>query len=366
MFDLFNSKDYAPSYQTPKVANLYAEFSRRGNRKKYVLGRNIYAKSLIDSYQFDAVIDDFTEEKSFYGLPVIRASECDSDCLVLNAAGGSPLSAKRKLDALGVTSMDYFSFFVVSGRYLKDIRFNEGFQQIFDARKSQFFNLYSLFGDDLSRTLFQKAMGFRYFLDIDLMRGIDNDLLNQYFDPLIGRVKGATFYDIGGFDGYTSINFIKRFLDYAEVHVFEPDPVNFEMLQNRLLDYPRITLHNYGLGSFSGTLSFDSRGSESKVCSQGGVSVEVKQLDTLDISPPSFVKVDVEGAELDVLRGARKTFKRAKPHMAIACYHYPDQMLDIVEYVTNEISSEYDIFFRHYTESIYESVLYLKSRSACS
>ena len=60
-----------------------------------------------------------------------------------------------------------------------------------------------------------------------------------------------------------------------------------------------------------------------------------------------YIKLDIEGAELDMLHGAAKTISRWKPKMAISAYHKPEDLWTLANYVKS-LRSDYEFKFRHY------------------
>ena len=71
----------------------------------------------------------------------------------------------------------------------------------------------------------------------------------------------------------------------------------------------------------------------------------------------TFIKMDVEGAELESLKGAEKTIKKYKPKLAIAIYHKEDDILSIPQFIL-ECRDDYKFYIRHYTSCNFETVLY--------
>lgn len=70
-----------------------------------------------------------------------------------------------------------------------------------------------------------------------------------------------------------------------------------------------------------------------------------------------FIKLDIEGAELECLKGAKETIKKFKPKLAICLYHDIDHFVSIPKYL-KELMPEYDLFIDHYTIHLGETVLY--------
>ena len=60
-----------------------------------------------------------------------------------------------------------------------------------------------------------------------------------------------------------------------------------------------------------------------------------------------YIKLDIEGAELDMLHGAAKTIARWKPKMAISAYHKWEDLWTLANYVKS-LRSDYEFKFRHY------------------
>lgn len=147
-------------------------------------------------------------------------------------------------------------------------------------------------------------------------------VLDDFLSPLAGRFAAATALDIGANIGNHSLFFAQRF---RAVHAFEPNPRTFGVLSvnARLVD--NITPHNIGLGAEPGTLSlaFDplNVGEASLVSPTDGVTapnhcdVRVERLDDIaaDFGSVALVKIDVEGFEPQVLRGAAKFLRDQRP-----------------------------------------------------
>lgn len=71
----------------------------------------------------------------------------------------------------------------------------------------------------------------------------------------------------------------------------------------------------------------------------------------------TFIKMDIEGAELESLKGAQKVIQRDKPKLAICIYHKPEDMVELPLYI-KELVPEYKFYIRHHSNFINETVLY--------
>ena len=128
---------------------------------------------------------------------------------------------------------------------------------------------------------------------------------------------------VGG-HGKTESNF--------SIFALEPDPQNFAKLQAYLTSLQdrgaSITALPYAVGRRRETLRFSASGTDNaSVALDGSVTVEAVSLDELlaDESP-TFIKMDIEGFELEALAGVAATIRRCRPIMAITVYHLCDHL----------------------------------------
>jgi hypothetical protein len=101
--------------------------------------------------------------------------------------------------------------------------------------------------------------------------------------------------------------------------------------------------------------------SSSSITEDGDVMINVDRLDNLSHIAPSFIKIDIEGSEFSAICGAKKVILRNHPRLAISVYHKPGDFWRIPELILG-IRDDYDILIRHYTESIYETVMFFLPR----
>lgn len=85
----------------------------------------------------------------------------------------------------------------------------------------------------------------------------------------------------------------------------------------------------------NGKLYFNSNSSCSKISNEGDIAVDVIKLDDFfkTHEKPTFIKMDIEGAELAALRGCADTIREYKPKLAICVYHKPEDIFEIPEYI---------------------------------
>jgi FkbM family methyltransferase len=90
-------------------------------------------------------------------------------------------------------------------------------------------------------------------------------------------------------------------------------------------------------------------------------SVETVTIDEtmarLEVPRVNFVKMDIEGAELDALRGGEQTIRRHRPKLAISLYHKPDDFQTIPRWLT-ELDLGYKFYLGHHTIYQNETVLF--------
>lgn len=129
----------------------------------------------------------------------------------------------------------------------------------------------------------------------------------------------GVLYDVGCNWGYHSIHLASRTRFAGTIHAFEPWPSTFRSLANvvRQLGLTGvIQCHNFAVGQRQGEGAMAcgaNCGCAHLVESGGGTRVQVQALDELDLPPPDVIKVDTEGHEEQVFRGAAKLLERHRP-----------------------------------------------------
>lgn len=98
-------------------------------------------------------------------------------------------------------------------------------------------------------------------------------------------------------------------------------------------------------------------GSATKVGNDGSLKITTALLDSIEKERITFMKIDVEGAESQVIDGAKHTIKKDHPRLAIAAYHKSSDFWALPQQIL-AIRSDYDIYMRHYTEGKDETVLF--------
>jgi FkbM family methyltransferase len=234
------------------------------------------------------------------------------------------------------------------------------------ARAAEMAPGYAVLSDDKSRHEFCARIRWRCLLDYSCLRQPD-PAAEMYFPPDLFRLlAGEVLVDCGAFDGDS----IRAFLDLAggrfdHIYAFEADSRNLATLERYCaglaLDIAaRITVLPYAVGRQNGTLRFCAEGSVgSKVVDSGpAIEVRCRSLDSaLACTSPTFIKMDIEGAELEALAGGREIMGRCRPVMAVCAYHKCDHLW-IIPQLLKTANPDYHIFLRRYAEDCWETVYY--------
>lgn len=215
--------------------------------------------------------------------------------------------------------------------------------------------------DEKSKIIVQEIIqkrksGFFDYTDI-------RSLGSEYFNSDIFEIsENEVFVDGGGFDGDT----IEEFSEftkgkYKRIYSFEPQKNKAEIIKNKLWRYgDKVVLFEKGLYDCSTELYFSDGNASLSGRIEDAKTHNV--ITTIDIDSAineevSFIKMDIEGAELKALQGAAETIKRYKPKLAICIYHKPEDIWEIPKYI-DSLVPEYKFFVRHFGWRYTSTVLY--------
>lgn len=185
-----------------------------------------------------------------------------------------------------------------------------------------------------------------------------------YFDTNIFEASdNEIFIDGGSYGAETSVDFAGWCPSYKKIYAFEPDGENIMKCRKTIKNHSirDIELFHAGLWSSSGSLSFKHAGdfgTGSYIENQGEQAIRVLSIDeVLKGDPVTLIKLDIEGSELEALKGAKETISSCKPKMAICIYHKPEDIFEIPIYIKSLVK-EYKFAIRHYSTYLYDTVLY--------
>lgn len=218
-------------------------------------------------------------------------------------------------------------------------------------------NLMQLLKDEKSKFVLEKLIEFRKTFDFNIFPQIKEPSNKQYFEDFVPN-DNDIFIDGGAFDGDTVINFLKfQNNKYKKIYFFEPDKTSIEQAKKNLAQYKNIEYHAKGISDFTKKLKFNSRGDFGSVfCEDGEIELECVALKDIVKEPKAFIKLDIEGAEIDAINGAESFFKNGSP-FAICVYHKPSDIWQIPKLISN-LNPNYNFYLRHYSNTVFETVLY--------
>lgn len=187
----------------------------------------------------------------------------------------------------------------------------------------------------------------------------------QYFDlHELHWNEDYVYLDGGSFNGDTIIDFLTWCNGkYKKIYAFEPDMENFNDLKKRVIEYsiPNIEIYNLGLWSEATRLKFDNTHSiASKISTIGHnlIDVNVNSIDNLlNGSSINYIKLDVEGAEIQALKGAYYTIRQYKPQLAVSIYHKNNDFLELPLFIKSNFPF-YQFYIRKYSPFSAETILY--------
>lgn len=224
--------------------------------------------------------------------------------------------------------------------------------------------LLTLLADEKSRQVWTGAMDYRVYGTF-LKKNIC-DMKWEYFPEDITHLsEGEVFIDCGAYIGDTVQSFIdytkKKNIKYKKIVAFEPTKDHFNQLNSFFGKRKDIICINKGISSKREIISFnivENGASRIVEGSCGNGHLEVIDLDSVkECRDATFIKMDIEGAEMEALKGAKNLIKKNKPKLAICIYHSNEDMHRIIRYV-HELVPEYKLYVRNHSGEALDTVLY--------
>jgi FkbM family methyltransferase len=133
--------------------------------------------------------------------------------------------------------------------------------------------------------------------------------------------EGDVIIDAGANIGCYGIAFINKAGQNGMLHAFEPSKESFECLEHNLGKFDNVELYNSALSYKKGYCEVirenDNVGMNYVKETNKTEATRVTTIDSLALNKVDFIKIDVEGDELNVLIGAYQTITKCKPTMYI-------------------------------------------------
>jgi FkbM family methyltransferase len=179
---------------------------------------------------------------------------------------------------------------------------------------------------------------------------------------------GDAVIDAGACFGDTALSFAQAVGPDGRVHAFEPMPRQRAVLKRNLdrnAELARhIEVHPFAtLDTSRKTLRFADAGVAARLSDEGEIAVQTIAIDDFvrdsDVRP-TYIKMDIEGAESLALNGARETLRVFKPKLGISIYHSYEDLFGIIGQI-HEIEPAYQFFIDHHTVYNEETVLYARA-----
>ena len=324
------------------------ETLKSDNKPVVLYGMGLGAEKIMDTLsQYGVCVsdifasDEFVRGHSFRGFKVLKYSEvCEKyeDFNVVLCFASHLDDVIEKIEQINSEHTVFAPDVPVAGNGL--------FSREFIAENEDKFDfVYNSLADEKSRQTYIDILSFKVSGKIEyLLKSFSEK--DEIYTDILKLTPFENIIDLGAYDGDT----IREFLEhtggeYSYITALEPDEKNFRKLLKNTEELFDITCFNMGAWDKKDTLIFESNAGRNSKLSSSGKSVDVIDVDSLELAP-TFIKMDIEGAELKALCGAEKTIREYKPKLYVCAYHRNEDLFALPLKIW-ELCPDYKIYFRH-------------------
>lgn len=274
----------------------------------------------------------------------------------------------KSLSAMGIDAITYAHLAVGLGDPLVPYC---GIQnpEVLWSHESAIRSAMNLWADELSRAEFLSQLEWSLNLDPFSLPAA-RPAGETYFEAGIIRFGSQeVFVDCGAFDGDSVQAFIAHCPGYESIVALEPDPSNRDRLAHRFggtdaMGNKRISVLPFAASDRRESVRFNVTGTAGSSISETGLVVEAAPLDELLSGIiPTFIKMDIEGAEPMALRGAAQIMREHAPSIAACLYHDRQHLWEIPSQIA-ESQPAYRLHLRRYADECWELICYADSVSS--
>lgn len=351
-------------------------------------GKKLFRLMTSCGFDVDFFIDEFSGDREYQGKKIYRIDEVSDKGkvrLFLSIMAILPFSKNDQITLIEGLKREGFGDIVPInkvqsmfgaieygdhcdyGRYLdKFYDFIKFYEKPNDNKQIDW--LRANLADDQSVTILDRVLELRSDVKKGPLLGLPEQT-PQYFPHSVDILRGITklrFVDCGASDGDT----IKDVIRYSVVPVdyiasFESEFVMFSKMHKVINEisarFNTISFLTYSAGVWSKNgfcLNKNNDSCANISANDCGPAIPVLSLDSALLStPPNFIKMDIEGAEEEALRGAEKIIQQYHPTLAISIYHRHDDLWRLPQLI-RKFYPEYELYIRHHFWGPWETVLY--------
>lgn len=331
------------------------------------IGHNVYNALLENDFYIDFFCDSSNkktglEYKGVYCISVEKLKEVAEETIIIIASADYYYEIKDFLLKQGLENI----ITVEPEKFRVDQELKQF--KIQDILKNMKL-LFDVLADEQSKDIIRKLVKEWCMEDYEQERLASIKSSSQYFPKeLVHLGERETFVDCGAFTGDTFESFFDQ-VDgkFEKAVLLELSKKTGDVLEKNIqsicaernLDKNRILVHICGVSDQAKKITYQEDSASSTI-SEEGVEGYLETLDYImevDNVRPTFIKMDIEGEEVNALKGAQRCIQENTPTLAICIYHKMEHLWEI-PLMIKKMVPQYRIYIRHHTDMYVETVCY--------
>ena len=249
---------------------------------------------------------------------------------------------------------------VFFGDLFKNV-YDERYDKVwFESQKELIVESVDLFADEKSKDIYVNAICNRISPKRACKTYHQMEEKGEYFHSgLISFSENEVYVDVGAYDGDSLTDFVHAVSGkYRKIYAFEMDRINYQKLVEKGKKFENVFVYPYGVGKEQTEVTYEPNGTGTVISENASERARIVSLDEiLEDEIVSFIKMDIEGAEVDALQGATNLIRRSNCNLVVSVYHKISDFWEI-PILIKKINPQYHLYLRHYTAVAWDTDCY--------